>query len=227
MRLEPSLINWGISALLFILALAVLIPSLRALLSERREERRINGLGHSGVRRVWLDDGMDGKVFIDYLLLTETGILLANLNRREGILFAGERMDSWAQVIGRKTYHFPNPLRELEALVASLRQQFPKITIDYRLVFTNPCSFPKGKPEGIELLGELPLPPGKADAPAASAPPLAEAWKQLSGSAEPVSAQSAATLLEERPAYGRRLGLALILMAAAGGWPFLGPQLLG
>lgn len=226
MPLEQALIDWGIPALLSLIALIIVLPSVVNYLRRSQQNRRILGLGRAVQRRVWMDDGMDGKTFIDYLLLTDDGILLVNRNQREGIIFAGERMDSWAQVIGRKTYHFPNPLHELEALVAALRQQYTGIPIDYRLVFTNRCSFPKGKPATIERLSDIPKPDEEKQQPP-PAPALAEAWEQLQSSVEPVSSDSEAALVEDKPAYRLRLTTSLLLLAVALSWVLYSQQLLG
>lgn len=218
MWLDDNILTWGTAGALMLLALLLLRPAIRFRLSRRREQRLINGLGVDQIRDVNIDDGMDGTVMLERLLLTPEGLLVLMTLRREGNLFGGDRIDTWVQVMGKRTIRFPNPFYTLETLLAAVRYHAPGITVQSRVLFLGNCAFPKGKPEGAWTLADLPAHEGK-QVTAGVVPVLQQQWNALKAAVTPVDRKTQAHLLPvEEGCCLKRTLLALLLMAGAGAW---------
>lgn len=140
---------------LFIAGLLLLTPYIKQKLIRSRINKHINNLGEQHLQNVLLDDGCNGKVFVEHLFLTPEGFLLLAKERRKGYIFGGEFLDKWAQVINNNTFHFPNPFYSLTHVISALNYHAPGIKISTNVLFMDDCSFPKGKPENILLIKEL------------------------------------------------------------------------
>jgi hypothetical protein len=188
----------------------------RGQLRERRMRRHIEQCGLDFVKNAVLPDGMDGVTHIDYLLLTPTGIVVADLKRYQGILFGAEHIDQWTQVLGQKSFKFANPLFKNELDVMAVKAQVPSTNVTGRVIFSEEGDFPKGIPTGVSRLGDLKsdlgggVPPRPGDeVPAA----LAAAWATLR-----------AALLEAKGAHAEcgsgsnGIVLASMLLALACAW---------
>jgi hypothetical protein len=218
--LQEIVITWGVAAVLLLLALWLSWPMLRQAYNRWRMERSIASSGVEKLRDVLLDDGMGGLTYYEWLLLTPTEIKVLFTSSRYGIIFAGERMDAWAQVIGKRTTKFNNPLYTLEESVGTLRYHLPNLTIEGSILFTGNCSFPKGRPAQVLMAGEL---AGQQDESASHAvqPVLEQAWNKLKGMVRKVDPATEGYLLpvKEESSYRRWGGIALLLMVMAG-WLF-------
>jgi hypothetical protein len=183
-------------------------------------ERCIASTGVAQMRNVLLDDGMGGMAFFEWLLLTPRDIRILITSRREGIIFAGERMDSWAQVVGKRTIRFANPLHGLDALLTSLRYHLPKLAIEGHILFIGDCSFPKGRPDSVLTLQDL-AGGETTSSEQAVQPVLEQAWEKLGSLAREVNPATEGYLLpiRENPPYVRWSAIALLLVASAG-WLF-------
>lgn len=128
-------------------------------LAERtREHRRIRRVvrrqGADMLAALEIPDGLDGRMFIDYLVLTAESICMVVVKRYEGLIYAGEKLSEWTQVVRQNNYRFPNPLRELELKIIALRSIVPDIPITGYVLFSESCRFPTRKPEGVMCLGD-------------------------------------------------------------------------
>jgi len=216
--LEQMLMSWGVVALCVLLALWLALPLLRRWRARRRLERAIVADGIEQMRDVLLDNGMGGQAFFEWLLLTPEGIRVVMTSGREGIIFAGERMDSWAQVVGKRTTHFPNPLYSLEESLSALRFHLPKQHVEANLLFIGNCSFPKGRPSSVLTPAELEQ-GGPVTSEREASPLLGEAWKKLQGMVRKVDPATEGYLLpiqEESPRW--RWLLIVMLLIVAGVW---------
>ncbi|MCW8927488.1 MAG: hypothetical protein OQK40_01555 [Gammaproteobacteria bacterium] len=214
--LEQMLMTWGVAALFVLLALWLAWPLLRRWYGRRRREGCIANSGVQTMHNVLLDDGMGGQTFFEWLLLTPTTIRVLITSGRSGIIFAGERMDSWAQIAGKRTVHFTNPLYSLEESLSTLRYHLNKPAIEGGILFIGECSFPKGRPDRVLTPKELDS-RREQDAGLAVQPVLEQAWEQLRQKARKVNPATEGYLLPlpEAPAYGRWLLIGLVLLAAA------------
>ena len=215
---DEAILTWGVSAVLLLVAILLSRPAIRHRLQRRREERMINGLGVDQIRDVIIDDGMDGIVVLERLLLTPEGMLVLMTLRREGNLFGGERIDTWVQVRGKRTIRFPNPFYTLETLLAAVRYHAPGITVQSRVLFLGNCTFPKGKPEGAWTMADVPEHEGKR-VTAGVLPVMQQKWDALKAHATPIDPKTQAHLLPAPDSCCRmRIALSVLLLMAAGGW---------
>lgn len=214
------LITWGVVTLLAVIALLLAWPMLKRRLARRAMERTIASSGFGRLRNVLLDDGMGGQSYYEWLLLTPSSIRVLATSGRSGIIFAGERLETWAQVLGKRTIRFDNPLYSLEESLSTLRYHLPKLPVEGRVLFIGDCSFPKGRPDKVLTPGEL---DNRGREPAAEAvqPVIQQAWEKLQESVRQVDPATEGYLLpvREPPAYGRWLMIVLLLLAA-GAWLF-------
>lgn len=215
---DEMILTWGVAAALLLLALLIVRPAVRHRLQRRREERMINGLGVDQIRDVIIDDGMDGTVVLERLLLTPEGMLVLMTLRREGNLFGGERIDTWVQIKGKRTIRFPNPFYTLETLLAAVRYHAPGVTVKSRVLFLGDATFPKGKPEGAWTMADVPEYEGK-QVSAGVLPVMQQLWDKLKAHATPIDPRRQAHLLPVPDSCCRgRIALAFLMTAAAGAW---------
>ena len=52
---------------------------------------------------------MDGRLHVDFLLLTQRGILVPDLREVPGLIFGGDQMNDWAVMTRRRRHSFANP----------------------------------------------------------------------------------------------------------------------
>lgn len=140
----------------FLLAAAVVIVTpwllrapLRRYLDARRIQRAIHALGARVASDITLADGVDGTVYVDYLVMTPRYLLVVLVKRYPGAIFGGERIEQWAQVMREGSFKFPNPLAELQDVVSAVRAQLPNVPVKGAVLFDQDSVFPKGKPEGV------------------------------------------------------------------------------
>jgi hypothetical protein len=212
------MITYAVAAAPVLLALLLLMPLLRRRLAHQRMERCIATSGLERMRNVLLDDGMGGLAFFEWLLMTPHEIRVLTTNPRDGIIFAGDRMDSWAQVMGKRTIRFPNPLYGIEGLLACLRYHQPKVTTEGRILFMGNCSFPKGRPENVMTLTDLEKERGDGVREAVL-PVVEQAWKELKEKARQVDPTTESYLLPvKEPFPWLRWLTILLLLSACAGW---------
>lgn len=210
--------TWGIPLALLLASLLLLLPLLRQWLEQRRMNKRIAAVGTAQLHNVLLDDGMGGQSFYERLLLTPSGILVLFTNLRNGIIFGGERMDTWAQVLGKRTIRFTNPLYHIDTQLSTLRYHLPKVKVSGSVLFVGACSFPKGKPEGVWTQEDL-VALGCDEQPEPLTPQFQQAWEKISQSARKIDPARDSYLLPVTDSSPLpRIGLALLLVAAALAW---------
>lgn len=215
---DTTIVTWGVFVVLLLVALLLARPAFRYRLQRRREGRQIDSLAAEQIRDVIIDDGMDGTVVLERLLLTPEGLLVLMTLRREGNLFGGERIDTWVQVIGKRTIRFPNPLYTLETLLAAVRYHAPGIQVQAKVLFLGKCSFPKGQPGGAWTLADIPLREGKA-IPSNILPVLQQSWDTIKARVQPIDRKTQSHLLADDNVCRHRgapWSLGTLLLAA--GW---------
>lgn len=154
-RHADSLITWGLTLLLLLAALFLILPAIKGWYRELVLRQKINSLAAESLHQVVLPDGMEGAVYLENLLLTPDGLLVLAIHGYRGVLFAADNIDNWTQVIGKRSYKFPNPLTQLESDVLAVRACVNNIPVTGRVLFTSGVEFPKGKPEKLISLTEL------------------------------------------------------------------------
>jgi len=131
---------------------------------QRHAQKVLESLGVKQLRNLVLPDGVDGLVFIDYLLLSPNGFVVLDLEHIEGHLFGGESVDQWSQVQNNKTYKFSNPLyanqTKCQALNWNIQQQATagnnyEWEVKGWVAFTHAGNFPKGIPAQVSMIDTL------------------------------------------------------------------------
>ncbi len=174
---EAEFMTWGPVVVLLILALILSYTALRNWLNEQYMYRCVRRLGVAAIRNIALPDGMDGRVVIENIVLTSGGIYILPIKRYCGIIFAADNIGTWSQVVGKRSYKFPNPLPELDAYVMAVRTLLPTVSVEGRILVTNDADFPKGKPDRIipvsQVSEALVIDKGEVSTQ------LRDAWKKL------------------------------------------------
>lgn len=121
----------------------------------------IRSLGLKYIKDVVLPDGVDGLVFMDYLLLCPGGLVALDIKHQEGVLFGGDAVDQWSQVVRHRTYKFPNPLYHHQTQLQALKWNSKElgdedVALTGWVIFSNAGSFPKGIPRGVRMIDDLP-----------------------------------------------------------------------
>ena len=174
---EAELMTWGPVIVLLTIALMLSFTTLKNWIKEQKINRKIRQLGVAVIRNIALPDGMDGRVLVENIVLTGEGIYILPVKRYCGIIFAADNIETWTQVVGKRSYKFPNPLTELEAYVMAVRNILPGIKVEGRILVTNDAAFPKGKPDRVipipEVLEALVVKKGDVSSQ------LTDAWNKL------------------------------------------------
>ncbi len=131
---------------------------------QRHTRKVVESLGVKYLHDVVLPDGIDGLVFIDYLLLVPDGFVVLGTQHNAGHLFGGETVDQWSQVSNNKTYKFNNPLYDNQSACQAVRWNLqhadnPSANTHWRVqgwvTFSNAGNFPKGIPAQVSMIDEL------------------------------------------------------------------------
>jgi hypothetical protein len=137
---------------------AAIVAGVRAYLArriERRNQDRIESIAYEVLRNVLIPNGSGGQLHLNYLLLTERGLLIIDLFDIPGAVFGGDQMFQWT-AIGRKLrFTFSNPQPILYDRIAAVKLLSGDVPVDGRLVFTQRGEFPKGKPKYVVRIDQL------------------------------------------------------------------------
>lgn len=169
---------------LIMVGVAVVWQPLRRIRAYRRLQKLIRGLGAQWLRDVYVPGGIDGNIYIEYLLLMPNRLLLLHVKPYYGNIFAGEQIEYWTQVIGHHSFKFMNPLHQLQTTLGELRSVIqPRTELEGRVLFTAGSRFPKGKPDTVLKLEELrTMAVASSSAPAEA---LNTVWQGLVAAARP------------------------------------------
>jgi hypothetical protein len=153
--------DWLVIAVLATIAVSAIIAAPMALRRYRRdaEQRRvakiIKALNISALKNVAFPDGMEGYVFVDYLLLTPVGIVVLDLQDYNGFIFGGPNIDQWTQMVRQRGYKFENPLHQNAWRLQIIRSFIKDAPLIGKVVFSSVSQFPKGIPEGVSHVSTL------------------------------------------------------------------------
>ncbi len=115
----------------------------------------VKEMGVDFIQDAALPDGLEGFVFIDYLILTPAGILVVDVQNYNGFLFGGAAVNEWTQMIGHQSYKFNNPIPVNQHHVQSVLTHADDVPVRGRIVFTSLGNFPKGIPAGVSTAGSF------------------------------------------------------------------------
>ena len=152
---NPDLVTWTITGLLVCIGLVLQKVWIREFFTQWKLKRLLRNFGKDSLHDVTMQDEMDGKIFIENLILMPDKILLLGVKKYKGLIFAAENIDLWTQVIGNKSYKFENPLHQLENDVLTLNSKIENNKIEEKVLFINGAEFPKGKPDNVVEIQDL------------------------------------------------------------------------
>ena len=186
--------NWlvwaiAVAGTLLVLVLATFAVWRHKSAVERHTRHILANISDRLLRDVALPDGIGGWVVIDAVMLRGQNVYVLDLRDIEGAIFGAEKMDNWT-IIGRHwRSQFQNPLRFMHDRVLAVRTLLPELQVSGHVLFSERANFPKGRPEGVQLLEEFakPLMRHKSKKPVALESQTEEVWQRLCDTAEIVT----------------------------------------
>lgn len=175
---DARVVLWLGAIALLVIAVFLVVPVLGDFVEDSRYVRTVCRPGAATSHHVLVPDGVGGTELVDHLLLLPDAIVVLIEKRYSGVIFAGEQIEEWTQLVGTHSYKFPNPLRHLELVVSMVRAAADTQQVAGRIVFAPDSEFPKGKPPQVSRLQELPD-DLEVDATQQVALPLQGTWDAL------------------------------------------------
>jgi len=158
MALPDQIPFWAIPAAGALAAIALcvwLYLLFRAYRDRRTIEGAIASVAYEMLKNVLIPNGNGGQIHVHYLLLTQRGLLVADLLDRPGAIFGGDQMIEWTAIGKKRRYTFPNPQHALYDRMAAVRLLTGEVPVEGRLLFTLRSDFPKGKPRNVLRIDDL------------------------------------------------------------------------
>jgi len=106
-------------------------------------------------REIFIPDGVDGHIWVDCLIATDTGIWILDIRDYEGDIFAAENIDEWTQLRQGKSLKFNNPLQQNALRETAANLLIKNIPVRSLVVFGEQSRFPKNRPSGVVMMSEL------------------------------------------------------------------------
>src|SRR5579871_2376908 len=155
--------NWQLwiacgAALLLLLTGLAIWAWLRVTAIQRGVTRTLRNVSDRLIRDVMLPDGIGGYVSVDALVLRGRNLYVLDIRDVEGAVFCSEKMDVWTAMGKRRRYQFDNPIRPMHDRVTAVKLLAPECDAESRILFTSRGHFPKGRPDGVQLLEEFAQP---------------------------------------------------------------------
>lgn len=211
---NPTLVTWLVTGLILLLGLFLQSAWIKECAREWKLNKLLKNIGTESLHNVNISDGMDGKIFIEHLILTPSNILLLGVKKFRGLIFAAEKIDLWTQVVGNKSYKFENPLHQLENDAIILNSRIESTKIVGKVLFINGSEFPKGKPEDVIAISDIKdwsEEYAKADIPEA----LVADWNQLASLAVSNNLDKGVLIEDDKSSELDIFSFAMIIIFAA------------
>ena len=185
---------FGLPVWMWIVAVAVtagvgiyaIVQRIRYLRARRAIDNVIGSVAFDLLKNVLLPAAPGEQVHVNYLLLTQNGLLVVDLFDLPGMIFAGEKMEQWSVFGPKRHFTIANPLPMLFDRVAAVRALAGDIRVDGRIVFSMRGEFPKGRPDAVIRLDDLQdVYPVVDKSPGAAAAAFAAVWEHIKSVAQP------------------------------------------
>jgi hypothetical protein len=158
MALPDQIPFWAIPAAIAAAVIALMVwiyLLIRAYRSRKAIDAAIANVAYEMLKNVLIPNGNGGQIHVHYLLLTQRGLLVADLLDRPGAVFGGDQMLEWTAIGKKQRYTFPNPQHALYDRIAAVRLLTGDVPVEGRLLFTLRSDFPKGKPRNVLRIDDL------------------------------------------------------------------------
>ena len=158
MQLPDQIPFWAIPAAIAAAVVALFVwlyLLLRAYRYRKAIDAAIANVAYEMLKNVLIPNGNGGQIHVHYLLLTQRGLLVADLLDRPGAIFGGDQMLEWTAIGKKQRYTFPNPQHALYDRMAAVRLLTGEVPVEGRLLFTVRSDFPKGKPRNVLRIDDL------------------------------------------------------------------------
>jgi hypothetical protein len=123
--------------------------------ARRAIDAAIASIAYEMLKNVLLPNGNGGQIHVNYLLLTQRGVLVVDLLDLPGAVFGGEQMLEWAAIGKKRRYSFANPQHALYDRMAAVKLLIGDVPVEGRVIFTLRSNFPKGKPRNVVRIDDL------------------------------------------------------------------------
>ena len=154
-QVDAQTLGWIIGAVLLLSMVVWLYRVYRRYAMRRALLNVLKSVAYDVVRDVLVPDGMDGHLHIDFLLLTQRGILVLDLREIPGMVFGGDQMDQWTVITRTRRYTFLNPQGALLDRIAAVKLIAGEVPVEGRVLFTTRSRFPKGTPRSALILDSI------------------------------------------------------------------------
>jgi hypothetical protein len=159
---------------------------IRYLRARRAIDNVIGSVAFDLLKNVLLPAAPGEQIHVNYLLLTQKGLLVVDLFDLPGMIFAGEKMEQWSVFGPKRHFTIANPLPLLFDRVAAVRALAGDVRVDGRIVFSMRGEFPKGRPDAVMRLDDLQdVFPVVDKSPGAVAAAFAPVWEHIKSVAQP------------------------------------------
>lgn len=158
----------------------------RQVRARRAIDNVISSVAFDELRNVLLPTGSGEQIHLNYLLLTQRGLLVIDLFDVPGMIFAAEKMEQWSVFGPKRHFTFTNPLPMLYDRVAAVRHLAGDMPVEGRIVFSMRGEFPKGQPDTVLRLDALQDEfPAVERSPGGASAAFAPVWEQVKRAAQP------------------------------------------
>lgn len=158
MSLPAQIPAWAYPAAAAALLIALFVWAFlqfKAFRQRRAIDAAIASIAYEMLKNVLVPNGNGGQIHINYLLLTQRGVLVVDLLDLPGAVFGGEQMLEWAAIGKKRRYTFANPQHALYDRMAAVKQLIGEVPVEGRVIFTRRSNFPKGKPRHVVRIDDL------------------------------------------------------------------------
>jgi hypothetical protein len=163
-----------------------IVEQVRLIRARRAIDNVISSVAFDELRNVLLPTGAGEQIHVNYLLLTQRGLLLIDLFDVPGVIFAGEKMEQWSIFGPKRHFMISNPLPMLYDRVAAVRQVAgDNVKVEGRIVFSMRGEFPKGRPDAVIRLDELQDAFPAVEKSGSAQAAFADTWEKLRLAAQP------------------------------------------
>ena len=135
-----------------------LLPFLKNQLACYWVQWRIKKLGNKILSNVKLSDGVDGEVYIDHIVLRGNKVIVVDVKRYDGLIYGGEALDQWTQIVNQKSFQFSNPLLQNQSNVVAVKSIIPDVVVEGIVLFAGRSQFPRRVPDGVHVLRDIQRP---------------------------------------------------------------------